>query len=71
MPCVCPLATVFVQVFRILFVVTVNSTVKEFFSGGYFSCTNVNVLRIIKLFKDAIVAPYLFIMLKRTTVVWV
>lgn len=47
-----------------------DSTVEEFFSGSYFSCTNVNVLRVIKLFENAVIAFHLFIMFKRAAVNW-
>ena len=44
-----------------------DSTVEEFFSGSYFSCTNVNVLRVIKLFENAVIAFHLFMIMEQDT----
>ena len=47
-----------------------NSSVEEFFAFCFFAGTNVNIPRIMKLFENAVIAFYLFVMLKRTAVNW-
>jgi len=48
----------------------VDSTVEKAFAGSQFTSASVNVLRVIKLFENAVIAFHLFIMFKRAAVNW-